>query len=151
MLLRSLSFQKFQRVSWNGSSVAFSHVSSDRFRLPAAFQPTHRRSISAWWSQKTGSNDAVTVSDIQPPVGAASAPVQIESTGGNWTVAGKITGTGSLLRDNDGATAIILAGNNDFAGGFQITNRTVTLSNKSALGTGTFTIGDATTAPVTAI
>ena len=33
---------------------------------PFAFQPTQKRSISEWWSQKIGSNPAVTVDCIQP-------------------------------------------------------------------------------------
>ena len=77
--------------------------------------------------------------------------VQIESTSGNsWNITGKITGTGGLLRDNDGAGTLTLSGPNDFSGGFFITNRDVTAGSKDAFGTGTLNIGSST-APTTAI
>ncbi|MFO0792235.1 MAG: autotransporter-associated beta strand repeat-containing protein, partial [Pirellulales bacterium] len=78
--------------------------------------------------------------------------VQIESTSGNsWNISGKITGTGGLIRDNDGAGTLTLSGDNDFSGGFYITNRTAVAGSKNAFGTGTVTIGDPVTAPATAI
>src|SRR5262249_51823824 len=78
--------------------------------------------------------------------------VQIESTSGNsWNITGKITGTGGLIRDNDGAGTLTLSGANDFSGGFFITARDVTAGSKNAFGTGTVTVGDPTTAPATAI
>ena len=67
--------------------------------------------------------------------------VQIESTSGNsWNITGKITGTGGLLRDNDGAGTLTLSGPNDFSGGFFITNRDVTAGSKDAFGTGTLNV-----------
>src|ERR1044071_394996 len=78
--------------------------------------------------------------------------VQIETTSGNsWTITGKITGTGGLIRDNDGAGTITLSGPNDFSGGFFITSRNLILGSKNALGTGTFTIGDPLNAPANAM
>src|ERR1051326_3335446 len=78
--------------------------------------------------------------------------VQIETTSGNsWTITGKITGTGGLIRDNDGAGTITLSGPNDFSGGFFITSRNLILRSKNALGTGTFTIGAPLNAPANAM
>src|SRR5207249_3522251 len=56
-----------------------------------------------------------------------------------------------LIRDNDGAGTITLSGPNDFSGGFYITSRNLILGGKSALGTGTFTIGDPLNAPANAM
>ena len=78
--------------------------------------------------------------------------VQIQvASGGTWTLTGSLTGVGGLIRDDNGSGTLNINGNNSFSGGFYITSRAVRLGNQNALGTGTFTIGDPSTAPANSI
>lgn len=83
---------------------------------------------------------------------SAGANPKIYSTSGNSLVlTGVISGAGSLLRDDTGAGSLVFMGANTFSGGFKITSRGVAIGNKAGFGTGTLTIGDATTAPANVI
>jgi autotransporter-associated beta strand protein len=73
------------------------------------------------------------------------------ASGGSLTLNGTISGTGAAQRRETGAVNPVINGANTFSGGFTVTSRGVTLGNKSALGTGTFNIGESATAPQTTI
>ncbi|HEX8916525.1 MAG TPA: autotransporter-associated beta strand repeat-containing protein [Humisphaera sp.] len=83
---------------------------------------------------------------------AGTNPVLMYATSGNaLKLTGVISGGGSILRNDTGAGTLTLAGNNTFTGGVTITSRTLVLGSGAALGAGTFTVGDAVTAPANAI
>lgn len=83
---------------------------------------------------------------------SAGANPKIYSTSGNsLNITGIISGSGSLLRDDNGAGTLAFSGANTYSGGFKITSRGISIGNKSGFGTGTLTIGDAVTAPANAI
>jgi len=76
---------------------------------------------------------------------AGSATVTVGGAG-STTITGAITpASGSLAFTKVGTGALTLAGNNNFAGGVTLKQGTINIStNNSALGTGTFQIGDST-------
>jgi autotransporter-associated beta strand protein len=83
---------------------------------------------------------------------SAGANPKIYSTSGNsLNLTGIISGSGSLLRDDTGAGVLTFSGANTYSGGFKITSRGISIGNKAGFGTGTLTIGDATTVPANPI
>ena len=85
---------------------------------------------------------------------AGSAMSLSPASGSTVTLAGDISGNGMLVRDdfnNTGAGTVVLSGNNSFSGGVQMNTRGLVLGSKTALGTGTLTIGDTVTAPAQAL
>ena len=84
-------------------------------------------------------------------VAASGRGLFFPSNGGTNQFDGVISGPGGLLRDNNGSGLVILTGANTFSGGLEIDSRTLALGNKSALGTGTFTIGNPLAGPANTI
>jgi autotransporter-associated beta strand protein len=82
---------------------------------------------------------------------SGASPLIYATTGNSLKQTGQIIGAGGLRRTDTGGGTVTLAGDNNFAGGVQTTSRGLVLGHKNALGTGTFTIGDTSAAPTTAI
>lgn len=92
--------------------------------------------------------------DIPNPVVLNGGPANMKvfaTSGNNARFNGVISGPGGLVRDNFGAGGVALNAANTFAGGVKVFSQGLSIGNSAGLGTGTFTIGDAVTAPGSAI
>jgi fibronectin-binding autotransporter adhesin len=92
--------------------------------------------------------------DVPNPIvlnGAANNLKIFATSGNTGRFNGVISGIGGFVRDDFGAGTVVLNGTNTFQGGVKIFSRTLSIGNKSGLGTGTLTIGDATIGPINTI
>lgn len=78
-------------------------------------------------------------------------PLYYANSGFSIDQTGVISGGGGITRDNTGAGTVQLSGANSFTGGVILKSRDLRLNHKQCLGLGTFTLGDPSVAPATAI
>ncbi|MBX3435511.1 MAG: autotransporter-associated beta strand repeat-containing protein [Pirellulales bacterium] len=83
--------------------------------------------------------------------GGANTAKFYATSGNSLTLTGKITGAGGILRDDNGAGTLTLAGDSDFTGGVKVVSRGIVVGHKNGLGAGVLALGDATTAPANPI
>lgn len=133
----------FTAVNFNGGRINFNNSSA------AGSGTITVGSGATEFVVSTGSGTSTIANSIVLSSGAN--PLFYATSGSTLTQTGVISGSGALTRDDTGSGTINLNGNNTFSGGFKIVSRTVRIGNQNGFGTGNLTLGDTTTAPLTAI